>query len=219
MPPKRLSSRGYLSRLNRSFRVRVSWPPPLSTSQFTGVDFLNLDTLLSEEERAVRDTVRTWVDEHLLPVIGEAYVEGNFPKQLIPGMAELGPVRRQSARGVWLRRAQQRRLRPDHAGAGAGRQRHPHFRLGAGRAGDVSHLCLRIRRAEEEVASAPRIGPGDRLLRADRARLRLQSRRDDHDRQGDQGRLGPERHQDVDHERLAGHRLHHLGQDRQRWTT
>ena len=31
------------------------------TSQFTGVDFLNFDSLLSEEERAVRDTVRSWV--------------------------------------------------------------------------------------------------------------------------------------------------------------
>src|SRR5215216_1049157 len=60
------------------------------TSQFTGVDFLNLDSLLSEEERAVRETVRAWVDENLIPVIGHAYVEGKFPKQLIPGMAELG---------------------------------------------------------------------------------------------------------------------------------
>jgi glutaryl-CoA dehydrogenase len=61
-----------------------------ATSQFTGVDFLNLDSLLSEDERAVRDTVRTWVDENLIPVIGQAYIEGKFPKQLIPGMAELG---------------------------------------------------------------------------------------------------------------------------------
>src|SRR5882724_6573631 len=60
------------------------------TSQFTGVDFLNLDSLLSEEERAVRDTVRTWVDENLIPIIGQAYLEGRFPKQLIPGMADLG---------------------------------------------------------------------------------------------------------------------------------
>jgi glutaryl-CoA dehydrogenase len=57
---------------------------------FTGVDFYNLDGLLSEEERAVRDTVRAWVDEHLMPVIGECYIEGRFPKQLIPGLAELG---------------------------------------------------------------------------------------------------------------------------------
>jgi hypothetical protein len=34
------------------------------TSQFTGVDFLQFDSLLSEEERAVRDTVRSWVDEN-----------------------------------------------------------------------------------------------------------------------------------------------------------
>jgi glutaryl-CoA dehydrogenase len=61
-----------------------------ATSQYAGVDFLGFDTLLSEEERAVRDTVRTWVDENLIPIIGPAYLEGRFPKQLIPGMAELG---------------------------------------------------------------------------------------------------------------------------------
>jgi len=58
--------------------------------KFHGVDFYNLDGLLSEEERAVRDTVRGWVDDNLLPIIGQCYVEGRFPKQLIPGMAELG---------------------------------------------------------------------------------------------------------------------------------
>jgi glutaryl-CoA dehydrogenase len=58
--------------------------------KFHGVDFYNIDGLLSEEERAVRDTVRGWVDDNLLPIIGECYVEGKFPKQLIPGMAELG---------------------------------------------------------------------------------------------------------------------------------
>jgi glutaryl-CoA dehydrogenase len=57
---------------------------------FDGVDFYQLDSLLSEEERAVRDTVRTWVDQELMPVIGECYIEGRFPKQLIPGLAQLG---------------------------------------------------------------------------------------------------------------------------------
>ena len=60
------------------------------SSEFTGVDFYDMDALLSEEERAVRDTVRSWVDDQLMPVIGECYLEGRFPKQLIPGMAELG---------------------------------------------------------------------------------------------------------------------------------
>jgi glutaryl-CoA dehydrogenase len=59
-------------------------------NSFAGVDFYDADGLLSEEERAVRDTVRAWVDEHLMPVIGDAYIKGEFPKQLIPGMAELG---------------------------------------------------------------------------------------------------------------------------------
>ena len=56
---------------------------------FEGVDFYQLDTLLSEEERAIRDTVRAWVDQHLMPVIGECYIEGRFPKELIPGLAEM----------------------------------------------------------------------------------------------------------------------------------
>jgi glutaryl-CoA dehydrogenase len=58
--------------------------------KYQGVDFYNIDGLLNEEERAVRDTVRSWVDDNLLPVIGDAYIAGKFPKQLIPGMAELG---------------------------------------------------------------------------------------------------------------------------------
>src|SRR6266571_1031906 len=57
---------------------------------FSGVDFYQLDTLLAEDERAVRDTVRAWVDERLMPVIGDCYIEGRFPKQLIPSLAELG---------------------------------------------------------------------------------------------------------------------------------
>ncbi|MGH7673113.1 MAG: acyl-CoA dehydrogenase family protein [Gemmatimonadales bacterium] len=58
--------------------------------KFQGVDFYDTDSLLSEEERAVRDTVRQWVDDNLIPVIGAAYIEGKFPRQLVPGMAELG---------------------------------------------------------------------------------------------------------------------------------
>jgi len=57
---------------------------------FEGVDFYDIDSLLGEEERAVRDTVRAWVEEHLLPIIGHCYLEGRFPKELIPGLAELG---------------------------------------------------------------------------------------------------------------------------------
>src|SRR3989449_11544411 len=58
--------------------------------KFQGVGFYDVDALLSGEERAVRDTVRGWVDDNVIPVIGEAYVAGHFPTQLVPGMAELG---------------------------------------------------------------------------------------------------------------------------------
>jgi len=52
--------------------------------------FYNIDSVLSEEERAVRDTIREFVDEKVLPIIGDCYIEGKFPKHLIPEMAELG---------------------------------------------------------------------------------------------------------------------------------
>src|SRR3989449_2463362 len=58
--------------------------------KFQGVDFYDVDSMLAEEERAVHDTVRLWVDDNLIPIIGEHYIEGRFPKQLIPQMAELG---------------------------------------------------------------------------------------------------------------------------------
>jgi glutaryl-CoA dehydrogenase len=53
-------------------------------------DFYDLDSVLSEEERAVRDTIRAFVDEKVLPIIGDCYVQGRFPKELVPEMAQLG---------------------------------------------------------------------------------------------------------------------------------
>src|SRR5947207_15418093 len=54
------------------------------------LDFFNIDSLLSEEERAIRDSVRRFVDERVLPIIGQCYVDGRFPKEIVPGLAELG---------------------------------------------------------------------------------------------------------------------------------
>lgn len=54
------------------------------------LDFFNIDSQLSEEERAIRDSVRAFVDERVLPIIGQAYVDGRFPREIIPEMAELG---------------------------------------------------------------------------------------------------------------------------------
>ncbi|MEM9291406.1 MAG: acyl-CoA dehydrogenase family protein [Acidobacteriota bacterium] len=58
-------------------------------NRFHGVDFLSLDSLLSEEERMVRDTVRAFVDDRVLPVIEEHHREGTFPMDLVSEMAAL----------------------------------------------------------------------------------------------------------------------------------
>jgi glutaryl-CoA dehydrogenase len=57
---------------------------------FHGVDFYDVESLLSEEERAVRDTVRRFVDDEVMPVIAEHYIAGTFPVHLIPTMGALG---------------------------------------------------------------------------------------------------------------------------------
>ena len=57
---------------------------------YKGVDYMDLDSELSSEERMARDTVRRFVDVEVLPVIEEAYLEGRFPKEIVPGLAELG---------------------------------------------------------------------------------------------------------------------------------
>ena len=58
--------------------------------EYRGVDYLELDELLSEEERMVRDTTRDFVSENVMPIIGECYEKAEFPRQLIPMIGELG---------------------------------------------------------------------------------------------------------------------------------
>src|SRR5438477_10757785 len=57
---------------------------------FKGVDFYRIDDLLSDEERMVRDTVRRFVDERVIPIIDKHFEAATFPSELIPEMAELG---------------------------------------------------------------------------------------------------------------------------------
>ena len=59
-------------------------------ARFEGIDFYDLDALFTEEERMIRDTIREWVEEQVMPIIGDAYIERKFPTQLIPEMGELG---------------------------------------------------------------------------------------------------------------------------------
>ncbi|MBS4027402.1 MAG: acyl-CoA dehydrogenase family protein [Ignavibacteriales bacterium] len=54
------------------------------------VDYYNIESLLSSEEILVRDTVREFVDDNVLPIIEKCCREGKFPLELVPKMAELG---------------------------------------------------------------------------------------------------------------------------------
>ncbi len=57
---------------------------------FPGVDFLDFDSLLSDEEKLARKSVRQFVDEQVLPIIAQHDRDGTFPMNLVPEMATLG---------------------------------------------------------------------------------------------------------------------------------
>ena len=57
---------------------------------FEGVDYYALDELLNDEQKLVRDTVREFVSDKILPIIEEHQRDGTFPKEALPVMGEMG---------------------------------------------------------------------------------------------------------------------------------
>jgi glutaryl-CoA dehydrogenase len=53
-------------------------------------DYYNVDGMLSEEERMIRDTVRSFVDDEVIPIIEKHYEEGTFPHHLVKRCGDLG---------------------------------------------------------------------------------------------------------------------------------
>ncbi|MGE8219927.1 MULTISPECIES: acyl-CoA dehydrogenase family protein [Stenotrophomonas] len=53
-------------------------------------DLFDVRSLLSEEERAVQDSVARFTDERVLPIIGDCFDQGRFPDELIPEIADMG---------------------------------------------------------------------------------------------------------------------------------
>jgi glutaryl-CoA dehydrogenase len=58
--------------------------------KFRGVDFLEFDSLLTDDERLVRDTARRFIEDNLIPIIEECNRAGRFPRELVKPMADLG---------------------------------------------------------------------------------------------------------------------------------
>ena len=69
----------------------------VSLGQSMGTDFYLLDDLLTDEERTVRDRVRTFCDQEVVPIIGDYWERAEFPFELIPKLAALniagGPIK------------------------------------------------------------------------------------------------------------------------------
>jgi len=57
---------------------------------FEAPDYYNIDDLLTEEHKLIRDAARAWVKRDVSPIIEEAAQEAKFPKSIIPGLAEIG---------------------------------------------------------------------------------------------------------------------------------
>ena len=62
----------------------------MQTTRTRPVDFYNLDHFLTTEQKQIRDVVRDFVDERVLPIIDEAWLEARLPIELIPDLAGMG---------------------------------------------------------------------------------------------------------------------------------
>jgi glutaryl-CoA dehydrogenase len=60
------------------------------STNYKGVDYYNIDELLSEEEKMVRAAIRDFVNAEVIPIIEKHNQAMTFPLQLVPKMAELG---------------------------------------------------------------------------------------------------------------------------------
>jgi len=64
--------------------------PSMKPDLFQAPDYYNLDDLLSDEHKLVRETTRTWVKREISPIIEEYAQKAEFPKQIIKGLGEIG---------------------------------------------------------------------------------------------------------------------------------
>ena len=62
----------------------------MSTDLFQAPDYFQLDDLLTEEHKLVRDAARDWVKREVSPIIEESCQKAEFPSHLISGLAEIG---------------------------------------------------------------------------------------------------------------------------------
>ncbi len=62
----------------------------MSTDKYEAHDYYLMDDLLSDEHKLIRDSARAWVKKEVSPIIEDYYERAVFPKQIIPGLGEIG---------------------------------------------------------------------------------------------------------------------------------
>lgn len=62
----------------------------MRTDLYTHPDYFNMDDLLSEEHKLVRDAARAWVKKEVSPIIDDHYEKATFPNHILPGLGEIG---------------------------------------------------------------------------------------------------------------------------------
>jgi len=135
------------------------------------LDYFDMESTLSEEERMLVDSARSFIDGEVED-IGQHWIDGTFPMDLIPKMGEMGfyaPNLEGYGLGV-----SETAYGPADARTGGVRDSGLRSMASVQGAGDVPHPRVRQRRAEGGVVTEARHRRGRRLLRTHRAGARLE---------------------------------------------
>ena len=62
----------------------------MAADRYQPHDFYQIDELLTDEQKLVRDSAREWLKKEVSPIIEDYYERAEFPKQIVPGLASIG---------------------------------------------------------------------------------------------------------------------------------
>ena len=132
------------------------------------LDFYGMDATLTPDEQQVRDVVRRFVRDRILPRAGALWQAGEFPREVIAEMAELGLYGPSLPEKYGGGRAFRDGVRPYDARARIRRFRSPIVRIRPEWSCHVCHLPMGFRRTKTPVFAKNGGRGGHRLFRTDR---------------------------------------------------
>src|ERR687885_572751 len=165
------------------------------------VDFVNVGRLLSDEEKEIRDKVRSFVDREVIPTAAEYWDKAEFPFDLLPTLGSLGVVGGSFGEEY-----------------GCAGWNNVAYGLAIAELARGSGSLATFLHVQSGLAMAALHGEmrEDRLLRPHRARCRERSRLPDDERRREGWRLRLKRREKVDRQRFLRRRRHDLGAHRGR---